>query len=214
MSAKTHYLLTSGQVRGLYGCGFRWWVQNPGKNNGWRGRRFIHMHFQGIHNKEDARLGLHGSQVHEVLLGVGGYLQNIWKGGLKDAVEPAAVTLDVDAEYRYDRRYCLHAEGCRCVWTPYTSAAQAADSSAAAGWHGHEGLVQFDWAAGTLERQKDVRVLLARLRGVTRHEDDEARPRENRSATMSLLLFEPWQWASFHAALYSLCAPYMYGAPE
>lgn len=212
MSAKTHYLLTSGQVRGLYGCGFHWWVWNPGKNgNGWHDRRFVHVRLQGIHNKTNCSLGLQGPQVRTVLLD--GYLQNIWKNGLEDAMEPAAVALDFDVKYRCDREYRSHVERFRGVWAPYGSLAQAVDDPAAAQWRGHEDLVaQLGWASPVLERQKDARAFLVRNRFVTRYDGRHAAACDNMSA--SLLLFERWQWASLHAALYSLCVPFMNGAPE
>lgn len=213
MSAKTHHLLTSGQVRGLYGCGFHWWVLNPGKSgNSWHDRRFVHMRFQGIHNKMNYSFGFQGPQVRTVLLD--GYLQHIWRNGLGDAMEPAAVALDSDVEYRYDREYRSHMERFRGVWTPYGSLAQAVNDPAAAEWRGREDLVaQLGCASPVLERQKDVKAFLVRDRFVTRYDDGRhAAARDNMS--VSLLLFERWQWASLHAALYSLCVPFMNGAPE
>lgn len=107
MSAKMHYLLTSGQVRGLYGCGFHWWVKNP-----------------------------------------------------------------------------------------------------------HDQLVrQLDWASHALESRTDLKMLLVCQRSLTKYDDMDRRDDEP-STYVSLLLFEQWQWAALHATLYSLCMPFMNGAPE
>ena len=213
MSAKTHYLLTSGQVRGLYGCGFHWWVKNPGKVQDWRGRRFVHMRFQGIHNRVDLNTGFENAQVRTVLLGEDGYLRSLWRNGLGNAVDPAAVVLDVDTDIRYDTGYRSHMERFRIGWTPYGSVAQAVDGPAGAEWRGHDELVrQLGWASYALESQGDLKMLLVRERSSTRH--DENRGRDTTATHVSLLLFERWQWAALHATLYSLCVPFMNGAPE
>ena len=213
MSAKTHYLLTSGQVRGLYGCGFRWWVKNPGKVQDWRGRRFVHMHFQGIHNRMNLSVAFENARVHTALLGEDGYLRSLWRNGLEDAMDPAAVVLDVDTETRYDMGYRPHMERFRVGWTPYGSVAQAVDGPAEAEWRGHDELVrQLDWASHALENRKDLKTLLVHRRSSDRY--DETGRSGGTATHVSLLLFEPWQWAALHATLYSLCVPFMNGAPK
>lgn len=214
MSTKTHYLLTSGQVRGLYGCGFHWWVRNPGKSATWHGRRHINMRFQGIHSKIEPCVWFEGPLIHMVLLGENGYLQRLWRNGLEDAIGPMAVTLDVDMETHFDSGYRSHIERSRVSWTPYSSLVQAVNDPAAAEWRGHDHLVmQLNWASYALERQKDLRVLLVRNKSATRYDSDRSETPRN-TAAVSMLIFEPWQWASLHATLYSLCAPFMNGAPE
>lgn len=214
MSAKTHYLLSSGQVRGLYGCGFHWWTKNPGKVQDWRGRRFVHMRFQGIHNRMNTCVGFENARVHTALLGEDGYLRSLWRGGLEDAMEPAAVVLDVDTETRYDMGYRPHVERFRVGWTPYGSVAQAVDNPAEAEWRGHDELVrQLDWASYALEKsRKDLKTLIVHRRSSESY--DEARRSSRAGTHVSLLLFEQWQWAALHATLYSLCVPFMNGAPE
>lgn len=213
MSAKTHYLLASGQVRGLYGCGFHWWVGNPGKSATWHGKHYINMRFQGIHNKVDSRVWFADPLTHMALLGKNGYLQNLWKNGLENAIRPVVAALDVDMETRFDSEYRSHIERSRVSWTPYGSLAQALDDPAAAEWREHDHLVmQLNWASYALERQKNLRVFLVRNKSTIRYDNDRSGTPCN-TAEVSMLLFEPWQWTSFHATLYSLCAPFMGDAP-
>lgn len=205
MSAKTPYCLTKGEVRGLYGCGFHWWISNPKNKHTRQDKPHIYMRFQGVHNITDVGHSFFDSQVHAVLLGKDGYLQRLWRHDLENAVKPAAAVLDIDKEISQA------AEHVRCIWTPYDSLAQALDDTATTGWYGamrrcDRVKMQLGRVSHVLEKQKDVKVFIARHESKNQfHENTSVYT----TAWASLLLFEPWQWASFHATLYSLCAPFM-----
>ena len=122
-------------------------------------------------------------------------------------MKPATLMLDRAMEVRCDRQHRMYMENIGYEWTPYDSLAQVmVDHSPAPAE-----IAQAGFAARMLEKQEDLKVFLVRNRCRTRYDNGESDT--HRTSSIALLLFEPWQWASFHTALYSICAPFMNGAP-
>lgn len=216
MATRNPYSISTGQMYGMYSCGLKWWMRNPGKppspHSDPHRRWFMSLRFAGIHNRNATWLGFDEDMIRKSFLDPHGYYEAVWRGGIDVLADSKVLVFDVRERSHYNENYSLTVDEFRADWTPHADLGFLGSPSEA-GWMepGMNLARQLEWAEHALSGTSDVRILLVRNHvhrvpfGSTRPPDDWQ--------SVSLLLFEPWQWAAFHATLYSLCAPYLAGVP-
>ena len=217
MATRNPYSISTGQMYGMYSCGLKWWMRNPGKPPGPRSSDlhrewFMSLRFTGIHNRHTTYFGFNDDMIEEAILGPRGYHTMVWSSALDILVDSKVLVFDVRERSHYNANYSLTADEFRADWTPHADLGFLGSPSEAEWMEPSVRLgTQLEWAEHALSGTPGVRVLLVRNHthrvpfGSTRPPDDWK--------SASLLLFEPWQWAAFHATLHSLCAPYLAGVP-